>query len=203
MLAKAERERLGPGGGELAEVLVVGLDALLAAHVEAVALVDQEIDRQADGDVGAQRGIEREESELGRLAEPHVGLHHAVDDRLAVLVLTDLEERRVVGGLDEVALGVDVEQARRLVADLPAEQEVGVEGRPARLQLRPVGLAHLAHGLAHQTRGAIKGRHREEALRARLRLPHQLLVEQAHHRLGDGQVAGRAQHDHAFAGSRQ
>src|SRR3990172_8239433 len=40
-------QRVRPGGRQLAEILVVGLDALLAPHVEAVALVDQEADGQA------------------------------------------------------------------------------------------------------------------------------------------------------------
>ena len=38
------------------------------------------------------------------------GRHHPVEDRLAVLVLADLQEGRVLGRLDEVAFGVDQEQ---------------------------------------------------------------------------------------------
>ena len=36
---------------------------------------------------------------------------HAVEDRLAVLGFAQLEIRRLVGGFDEIALRIDVEQA--------------------------------------------------------------------------------------------
>jgi hypothetical protein len=44
-----------------------------------------------------------------------VPLEHAVDDRFAVLRFTDLEVGRLGGRLDEVAGGVDVEQAKSCV----------------------------------------------------------------------------------------
>ena len=56
-------------------------------------IVDQEVDRQADGQIGAQRRIEGEEHELRRLAELHLGIGDAVEDGLAVFVLADLEDR--------------------------------------------------------------------------------------------------------------
>ena len=45
------------GGGELAEIVVLLLDALLAPHVAAVALVEQQVDRQSDREVRAQGGV--------------------------------------------------------------------------------------------------------------------------------------------------
>jgi hypothetical protein len=55
---------------------------------------------------------------------------------------------------------------------------------------------HLAQGVADETRGAIERGHREQAVRPGRKLLHELLVEDADHRLGDGEVAGRAQQDH-------
>ena len=68
---------------------------------------------------------------MAALSEPHLRPCDPIQDRLAVLVLADLQEGRVVRGLDEIAFRIDLEDARALLADLPAENEGG--GKPALL----------------------------------------------------------------------
>jgi hypothetical protein len=104
-----------------------------------------------------ERKVESNDSSAS-FAEPHVGLHHAIDDRLAVLVLIDLEEGRVTGRLDEVPFRIDVEEARHLGT---AEDEIGIEAGAAVLQRRAVDAVHLAHCVADETRGAVERGRRE------------------------------------------
>jgi hypothetical protein len=48
---KRRSQGVGPGCGQLPEVLVILFDALLPAHVQAVTLVNQQVDRQPDGQI--------------------------------------------------------------------------------------------------------------------------------------------------------
>ena len=77
---------------------------------------------------------------------------HAVDDRLAVLGLAGLEERRVDPGLDEVAFGVDAEQPHGLARDLSADDERRVEPDLAVLEVLTVAPLDVAHRVGHQHR---------------------------------------------------
>ena len=77
--------------------------ALVATH-------DDEIERQADRQVRADRRVHRNERAFRGFTQRHAAADHAVDDRLAVLRLADLEIRGVGRGLDEVAGGVDMEE---------------------------------------------------------------------------------------------
>ena len=52
---------------------------------------------------------------------------YAVEDGLSVLGFTGLKEERVDPCFDEIALGVDPEQPYRLAADLPTDNERGIE----------------------------------------------------------------------------
>jgi hypothetical protein len=54
-------------------------------------------------------------------------MHGAVEHRLAVFVLADLQVRRVGGAFDEIAGRVDHEQPHPGTLDLAAEQERHVE----------------------------------------------------------------------------
>ncbi len=87
----------------------------------------EQIERQPDREIGADRRIHRDQRALRRLREARAARDDAVDDRLAVLRFADLEIRRVGGGLDEIAGGIDAEQPRRFGADLAAEDQRGVE----------------------------------------------------------------------------
>ena len=163
--------------------------------------VGQHVDGQADAEVRAQRRIERQQHHLGRLAELHVVARHAVENGLAVFVLADLEERRIGRCLDEVAGGIDLEQARLLLADLAGEDEAGREGIAAGRQRFAVDALHLADGLADDAGGLEHGLGGEQVGRRGLaRAVHRAFAQQADHRLGDGQIAGGEQHEDALAG---
>src|SRR5262245_18657620 len=58
-LGKGGAQGLRPGRGQLAKILILLGDALLAAQVEAVAFVNNQIDGQANRQVRAQRRVER------------------------------------------------------------------------------------------------------------------------------------------------
>ena len=48
-------QRIRPRRRQIAEILVIGTDALFAAHIKAVTLINQQIDGHSDREVGAQR----------------------------------------------------------------------------------------------------------------------------------------------------
>ncbi|MNQ94985.1 hypothetical protein D3C85_1105250 [compost metagenome] len=106
-----------------------------------------------------------------------------------------MQEGRVLGGLDEVALRIDAVEVRRIAGDLPAHQhgagQVGVAG-----QCHAVAGDDLAYGFGHQRRGVVEGRNGVQ-IRARAV---QALLEQVHYRLRGRQVARALQHDQPFAG---
>jgi hypothetical protein len=121
------RVPFAPASVQRREVRVAVVEAAPHAHFEAVALVADEVDRHADRKIAAHRRIERHQHALRGVRELGRARDHAVDDRLAVLGLAGLEIRRVDAGLDEIAFGIDAEQAHRLAADLAADDERGVE----------------------------------------------------------------------------
>ena len=121
--------------------------------------------------------------------------------RLAVFALADLEVAGVGRRLDEVALGVDVEQARRLAADLPADEEVRADVDVVLLQVRPVALLDLAQRVADQPRDL---EHRRRVPQVELLVARACaLVERVERVLRDRQVARRQRDDDALAGPRR
>ena len=122
---------------------------------------------------------------------------HAIDDRLAVLGFAGLEVGRVDSGLDEIALGIDPEQPQRLAADLPADDERGVEADLVLLQVRAVAPLDVAHRVGDQHRDV---EHRPRAPEVGGRVAGvAALVQHADHRLRSGEVAGAQQDDDAVA----
>ena len=93
----------------------------------------------------------------------------------------------------------DVEQARHFRADLPAENERGVEAAAVGFERGAVDAAHVADGIAYEPRRAIERGHREQAFRLRRDLLDQLFVEETDDGLRDRQVSSRCQHDDALA----
>ena len=74
----------------------------------------------------------------------------AVEDRLAVFRLADLQEGGVEGRLDGVAGGIDLIEPHRRRPDLPAEQHGDLEGHLALFHLDPVGGIDVADGAADE-----------------------------------------------------
>src|SRR6185312_4811830 len=126
-LRKRLTQGLAPARTDALEILVIGVDAHVARDAELVALDDDEVERQSDGEVRADGRVHRHDRALHRFVQAAGATEHAIDDRLAVLRLADLEVARVARRLDEVAGGVDTEQPRRLTLDLPAEREARIE----------------------------------------------------------------------------
>jgi len=125
----------------------------MPADAEAVALVEHQVERHPDREVGADGRVHRDQRALGRLVERGLGTDHAVDDRFAVLGLADLEVGRLGGRLDEVAGGVDVEQARWLAGDLAAKNETGAELDAEGFKRVGIAQEHLAQGIADMAGG--------------------------------------------------
>ena len=159
-----------------------------------------DVDRQADAEIRAHGRIHRDQPELQRIVEVGRESHRPVEDRLAVFVLADLEEGRLLPALDEVAGGVDHEEPHRPVLDLPAEQHRDVEGELGLLQ----GLARRSRGradrAADQLGGAEHGRAPAGASRARRSPGSRCPRARAHDRLRDRQIAGRRERQDPFPG---
>ena len=127
-----------------------------------------------------------------------VAVDHAVDDRLAVLRLADLEVRRVGRRLDEVALGVDVEQALRLAAHLPAEDEVGATSRCCSASGTAPSRLFTSRSASPSIRATsnIDGALKKCISSSPARMRCSSIDERV---LRDRQVAGRHRHDHPLA----
>jgi hypothetical protein len=108
---------------EFVEVGRARLDAVLVEDERAV-VVDAEVERRADRQVGAGGAQHRRQGDLRRDGEVRLGMQQQhVEPELAVLRLADLQERSGVGGPDVVALRVDEEDLRAFTADLATEDE--------------------------------------------------------------------------------
>src|SRR5207249_145774 len=77
-------------------------------------------------------------------------------DGAAVLRLADLQVRRVLAGLQRVALRVDDEEARALAAHLAADDEVHVELELVALQRSAVHVRHAPYLVADDARGVVE-----------------------------------------------
>ena len=96
---------------ELVEVIVVFIHPVDKAGFQFVVAVDDHIQGHAHRQVAFHGGIEGNQSALVGPVQRGLIVHDAVEDGLAVFGLTDLKIRRFFGGFDEVAFGVNVEQA--------------------------------------------------------------------------------------------
>ena len=105
------------------EVGVRFLDVALYPDLEAVPVVDEQVDRKPHRDVAAHGRVERDQDALRRLEQPRTRFDDPVDDGFAVLALAHLEIGRLLRRLDEVALGVDEKKTLMLAQNLAADDE--------------------------------------------------------------------------------
>src|SRR6478672_4188674 len=128
-----------PARAQVVEIGLAGLDAMVQIGLAGIRAHHQHVDRQAHAEIGAHGRIHRDQAGLQRLIQFDVVMHRAVEHRLAVFVLADLQVRRVGGAFDEIAGGVDHEQPHPRALDLAAEQEGDVEGDVFGSQRRAFG----------------------------------------------------------------
>ena len=164
---------------------------------EAVLFIDQQIQGQAHGQVGADGGIHGNEGAFSRLVQTRHLFHHPVHDGLAVLGFADLEIGGIGGGFNEIARRVNLEQAGRLAPDLAAQDEAGGEFHIEFLEGFRIPLMHLPQGIPHQAGGL---KHIGGVVEIRLVRGTQVLVENIHHGLADGQVTRGEEHQHPIPG---
>ncbi len=75
-----------------------------------------------------KRRVHRDAHAFGRRRTSDVsGLMIAVEDRLAIFMLADLEERRIGRRLDEIAFRVDHVEAQLAALALARHQDAGLE----------------------------------------------------------------------------
>src|ERR1700737_3753961 len=116
-----------PARTQIVKIRLARLDAVIEIGVTDVRSHHQHVDRQTDAEIGAHRRIHRYQAGLQRLIQFDVVVHGAVEHRLAIFMLADLQIRRVGGAFDEIAGRVDHEQPHPRALDLAAEQERNVE----------------------------------------------------------------------------
>jgi hypothetical protein len=124
-------------------------------------------------------------------------LDDAVEDWLAVFHLADLEIDRIAHGFDEIAGVIDQEQPELPSLELAGKYEGGGEVDVVLLQIAAVDLVHFANGGAN-------GAGRSEHGASRPQVPFRVagiepLAEQAHHPLGQRQVASGKQSKEALS----
>ncbi len=126
-----------------------------ATAVQGVGVVDQQFDRRTDGEIGADRRVDRDQCAARCLLERGVIADDPVEDGFAVFGFADLQEWMGFGFVDVVALRIDQVDFRRLSGDLTTKDETGFEicvGSVARgltaLQIRG-HTAHIVDRLGH------------------------------------------------------
>ena len=175
---------------------MIGADTGAAIHFQAIAGVAQHVQRHTHRQVRFQCRIHRDQGAFGGFFQAALPIEDAVQNGLAVLRFANLEIRRVGRGFDEIAGGVNAEQAWRLALDLAAEQEGGIEVDVEAGQRGGIAVMHLAQAIADMARRLEQIWCGKQA-GAFLAL---MLEQQADHCLRDRQIAGREQHNDAFAG---
>src|SRR4051812_29548116 len=84
-----------PARAQVVKVGLAGLDAVVEVGLAGIGAHDQHVDRQTDAEVGTHRRVHRDQAGLQRLIQLDVIMHRAVEYRLAVFVLPDLQVGRV------------------------------------------------------------------------------------------------------------
>src|SRR3977135_3036391 len=100
LMRRAQRRR--PARTQIVEIGFARLDAGIATGTAGIRADHQHVDRQTDAEIGAHGRIHRDQAGLQRLVEFDVVMHGAVEHRLAVFVLADLQIGSVGGAFDEI-----------------------------------------------------------------------------------------------------
>ena len=95
-------QRRRPALAQIGEIGLAGLDAVVELGVVDVTPGDHDIEREADAEVRAHGGVDRHQADLERVIEVEVIDDGAIEDRLAVFVLADLQIGRILRALDEI-----------------------------------------------------------------------------------------------------
>src|SRR5262245_3176859 len=189
-------QRGRPAFAQVMEIRFPRLDPEIELGIADVAARDENIERQAHAEVRAHGGIDRDQTHLERIVEIDVVGDGAVEHGLAVLVLADLQVRRVLGAFDEIAGGVEHEQPRPLALDLAAQQERDIEPHVGGFERPAFELVQVADGAPDALRRLEHGRgiHQRFELAGLGIFP--ALTQDADDRLADREVAGRGdRHD--------
>src|SRR4029079_10895023 len=88
-------ERCRPARAQVVEIRLARLDAVVEVGLAGIRTHDQHVDRQADAEVGPHGRIHRDQAGLQRFIQFDIVMHGAVEHRLAVFVLADLQVGRV------------------------------------------------------------------------------------------------------------
>ncbi|WP_341872331.1 hypothetical protein [Lutibaculum baratangense] len=188
-------QRLGPLRPEVLEVGLVLADPVVQLAFQLVAAVDEDVDRHPHAEVRSHRRVHRDQRELQCVLQAGIDRGRAIENRLAVFVLADLQVGRVGGGLDEVAGRVDHEQPGAPFADLAGEQDRDVETAALVLQRLAVDPVDLAHDAADEMGGLEHRGCRPDRVLLAGRGVLDPLGGVAEDRLSRGEVAGRG-HGH-------
>jgi hypothetical protein len=193
-------QALAPAFVEHAVVGVVLVDAHHLVRAEAAGLVQHQIQRQAHRQVGLERAVHGHQHAFGGLVQRGVGGDHAVQHGLAVLGFADLEVGRFIGGFDEVAGRIHLEQAQAFALDLAAKHHGDIEVHTGALEGHAIAVVHMAHGRA-QHAGGIEhaGDVPDGQDLAGLLVADVLGLQDFTHRLRDRQIARRQQDHEAVA----
>jgi len=176
------------------------VDANNAVAVQSTGLVHHHVQRQAYRQVGLEGRIHRHQGAFGGVFQWGVGCDDTVQHGLAVLGFANLEVGRLIGGFDEIARRVNLEQAHALVANLAAKDHGHIEIHTCGTQCGGIALVHATHG------GAQHAARVEHAFRVPdgqgliLAGLHQFFhLQHFAHRLRDAEVASRQQHHETVA----
>src|SRR6267378_8660259 len=149
-VAKHLSRTFAPFVAERGEIGVPYIESPPPLHFEAVPFVANQIDGHAYRQVAAHGRIEGHQDTLCGVRQGRMLRKYAVEDRLSVFGFAGLEEGRVGPGFDKVALGIGPEQPYRLTADLPTDDERGIEADVVLFQVPSVAVLDIARRVGDQ-----------------------------------------------------
>jgi len=177
------------------QVAVPGANPAIAGDLEAIFLVEQEVEGRADSDVGAHGGVEREQGVFSGDLQRSGGLNAAIENGAAIFAFAELQIQGIFGSGERVSLRIDQIEVRILAANLAAEEEVNVEAERVALEGGAIDIRNAAHAVTDDAGGIVKRAGLSQAFSGI-----EIIAEQGDDGLADGEASADKNDEDALAG---
>src|SRR5271156_774497 len=138
------------------QIPVSGGNPAISGNLQAVFLVEQQIEGRSNSDIGTHGCVERQQGILRSYLQRRCGLDTAIEDWPAVFALAQLQVQGILCGRKRASLGIDQVQIRLLAANLAAQQQVNIEAEGIALEGGAVNVGNPPHAVSHDAGGIVE-----------------------------------------------